>query len=352
MSVLETTVARLEREFERPLASDIERVTVRPGGAVVVTVRAEHGLRCFEGTRDAVSELHLKEDRLPARKEVERVLSWRPGRRVTWIATSTQELVHKGYRKSRFVEALSRLERVQGLARTHGGLRPPRIWSRAGSIAAYAMERVEGSTPAIGTGDVDVWAQVGMGVRALQVNVDRSGLPVHDAAAELDVLHTLAARVGAVVDCLPAGWAEVLRRLSALEVSASEPVTAHRDLHDGQLVLGERGLTLLDFDLLCAADPALDLANLTAHMQLRALQDQHSATPHSTTQDGADACARVLLEAYLPVDSERFHDTLRFYQGATFLRLALIYRLRPRWTGLVDTLVSLAARCAEERVRG
>lgn len=50
-------------------------------------------------------------------------------------------------------------------------------------------------------------------------------------------------------------------------------VLLHRDLHDGQLLINDDGEAgLIDFDLVAVGDPALDLANLIAHLELRADQ--------------------------------------------------------------------------------
>ena len=57
----------------------------------------------------------------------------------------------------------------------------------------------------------------------------------------------------------------------------------------------------------------------------------------------------------LPVrraDEPGFRGRLRWYQAATFLRLALVHGLRPGDRELREPLVALAARCLDDRRRG
>ena len=133
-----------------------------------------------------------------------------------------------------------------------------------------------------------------------------------------------------------------LRATAATALPETEAVLAHCDLHDGQLLDQGDALALLDFDQLACADPALDPGNLSAHLHLRALQRFPGA-------DAATATAAVLaLRAGLGRDAEPgFARRLAFYHGACLLRLALVYRLRPRWYKLAPGLIEEGMRCLE-----
>ena len=120
-------------------------------------------------------------------------------------------------------------------------------------------------------------------------------------------------------------------------------VLTHRDLHDRQLLVTGRGLALLDFDLLCRADATLDAANLLTHLSLRALQGVRGADETSV-----HACGRALLDGLDRSEEPGFWEKLRFYQATTYLRLALVYRLRPRWRRLCGDLVALGRQCVDE----
>jgi Phosphotransferase enzyme family len=106
---------------------------------------------------------------------------------------------------------------------------------------------------------------------------------------------------------------------------------AHRDLHDKQIFLdGGPSVGLLDFDTLAAAEPALDLANLLVHLELRALQG-------NCDQAWAGRMAKGLLEGY----GRRWpgEDRLSAYADATRVRLACVYAFRPRWSGVGEALL-------------
>ena len=95
----------------------------------------------------------------------------------------------------------------------------------------------------------------------------------------------------------------------------------HRDLHDCQLLLapGPDGLRpgVLDCDLMALGDPALDLANLVAHLELRWRQGLPA---------DAEAVTAVLLGAYRPDAAVR--AALPFHLANARLRLRCVYALR------------------------
>lgn len=69
------------------------------------------------------------------------------------------------------------------------------------------------------------------------------------------------------------------------ELPVMEPVTCHRDLHEGQILLF-RGLAgLLDFDTLSRGDPAMDLGNLQAHLDLAGLRKDRSFSAYATAAE-------------------------------------------------------------------
>ena len=116
------------------------------------------------------------------------------------------------------------------------------------------------------------------------------------------------------------------------------PGWAHGDLHDKQ-VLGTEGNStpgLLDFDESCQAEPALDLANLDVHLELRRLQNR------LTLRRYVIAHSQVLAAAEkLGVSPGRFAA----YAASTRLRLVCVYSFRPLWG-------SVAARCLSQSPLG
>ena len=105
----------------------------------------------------------------------------------------------------------------------------------------------------------------------------------------------------------------------------------HRDFYEKQVVIGSDGqVGILDFDTAAVGEPALDVANIFAHLELRVLQGRCSlrSASHATDAllEGYDSRSKVL--ARLPA-----------YRDASRLRLACVYAFRPRCRHLVTELV-------------
>jgi aminoglycoside phosphotransferase (APT) family kinase protein len=146
----------------------------------------------------------------------------------------------------------------------------------------------------------------------------------HDAAAEVEVTRHWVAQAGAF-GLLERAVTPVRAALDALNGFRSEPAGPpaylHRDLHDKQLLVTDGcRVGMLDFDLAATGEPALDLANLLVHLELRTLQGM-------CPSEKATACARALVDGYAPGP-----DTWRRLPGyalAARLRLAAVYSFRP-----------------------
>jgi hypothetical protein len=121
----------------------------------------------------------------------------------------------------------------------------------------------------------------------------------------------------------------VIDDLAAMSLPARRLI--HRDLHDKQILVGDDGtVSLIGLDGLSAGDPALDLANLAAHFELRALQ---SGAP------GAGAAARAaLLDGYGA--SIALRRRAEVYERAALVRLACVYAFRPRWARVAVLLAA------------
>lgn len=155
-------------------------------------------------------------------------------------------------------------------------------------------------------------------------------LPDHSAHDEAVVLRRWLERV-IRLEALPTGLShQVTSRADAVITDlvtqpAQALVLSHRDLHDKQMLAHERSLGLLDFDTVALAEPALDLANLWVHAQLRADQGLWSRGHSEVAQRAIREVARDLA-----VSDDRFAT----YAEASRLRLACLYAFRPRYRDL------------------
>lgn len=189
------------------------------------------------------------------------------------------------------------------------------------------------------------------------VGGDGAGLTAHTAYDEQENLRRWTTRT-ALFHALPDPDGAFADRATAVCLALGDGVgrplgVSHRDLHDKQVLAGEHGLGLLDFDTAALAEPALDLANLMVHAELRADQGLWSAAHRDVA---AGSVHQVAAELSVPV------DRLAVYAEATRLRLACLYSFRPRhrdlalaWAftrGAADekTLISLSS--ATQTARG
>lgn len=224
------------------------------------------------------------------------------------------------------------------------GPRVPRVLGVDDAQGLLVTEALPGRTlhELLPTGEVTltVLRRVGALVRQLHGVALPDGAGAHTAADEASATRRavgLAATYDALARTVTGDLAERLRaseaRLAALP-TPTRAVPLHRDLHDKQLLLapghGPGSLGLIDLDLLAVGDPALDLGNLVAHLELRAAQGLLApgavgpATAALLEGYGADATVRAALPTYVE---------------ATRLRLVGVYAFRP--TSLPDPGVLL-----------
>jgi len=160
-------------------------------------------------------------------------------------------------------------------------------------------------------------------------------LGTHNALDEAEATAWMLRRAAvARGDVLPDIDFELARLFEASAlIESPAPVPLHRDLHDKQILLdGAGGVVLLDSDTLSAGDPALDLANLTVHLELRALQGL-------LDPNAARALAHQLLWACAGAGLRPSRHRMNYYQACTWLRLAGVYALRSSGAGLISTLL-------------
>lgn len=121
---------------------------------------------------------------------------------------------------------------------------------------------------------------------------------------------------------------------------ASDLTPVHRDFYYSQVLIDGPRLTLIDFDLLALGDPAIDVANFTAHLLflgLDKLDDLHALA--GDAQSFVDAYAHCMR-----VD-DAFDRRRAFYQAATYFRLLNVATSRPGLAKHFETLLQVTEQC-------
>lgn len=333
-----------------PGLRELLRIDVDDSGALVLTASGPTGTRWFtHDDRGLIERFPERDAKLPLSGHLREtsgweVLSYRPARRLVAAVRRTERVnVMKGHKAGRSARAAVH-QSIAEAAMRRGGFRVPRLLAHDGRNEALVFEFLAGREVSLASASAGLYGELGRRLRAFQEHEGARDLKVFGACDELEVLGKWRAKVLQVAG-LPEGWDEACGRLEACLTTLEAPLLGlcHRDLHDRQVHAEAGGVTLLDFDLLCCADVALDPGNLAVHLAWRAIQGEHEADASSVR-----ALERAFLEGLGRNAQPGFAARLAFYRASTFLRLALVYRLRPRWAPLVHELVARAATALDD----
>lgn len=324
----------------------VRRVAVTSQGALHLEVHEGKKQRFFVFEQSELSELLAENDRkIPLVSSLrnsglindDTIISYRPGRRLVLRQTSTKRgSILKAYKKNTSPRAAKNYAIAQSACETGCFDIPGLLQYETKSDCLVMAERV-GHAPVISGDAVTTWAVIGSHLRRFQSSLVPNDLDEFSFQDELHVLDERARRFLFCMPALPESWQAGRERLETASTNLPGAVIglAHRDLHDGQLIVAGDGISLLDFDLLCRADMALDAGNLLAHMKLRTLQGRHDGSNSAYTD-----CSEAFLSGLGRQLETGFEARLHFYQATTFYRLALLYALRPRWSHLTAPLMT------------
>ena len=342
-------IEELQRAW--PTLEELVRVDVDDEGGLVLTGVGAGATRWFTHDDRGLIERFPAQDpkvllagRL-AHTSDWRVLSYRPARRmVVRIEHDGAVFVIKGHKKGRSARAAAN-QRIAEAAMTRGAFRVPRMTLHEVEREAMAFEFLPGAEVELGPGCELHYLRLGQELRVFQEDPAAHDLKAHLVPDELEVLEKWRGKVLLAVGTVPPGWDDARARLeeSARDLPRAVLGLAHRDLHDRQVHAVDGRVALLDFDLLCRADVALDPANLAVHLAWRARQGLHGASV-----DSAAAARSALLVGLARSGEPGFAARFAFRFAAAALRIALVYRVRPRWAGRVDFLIDLATQSLDD----
>lgn len=252
------------------------------------------------------------------------LISHRPGRRAVLRESADQygsPAFTKVVRPGKVAALAERSRQAEAL-----DLRTPAVLGvdrMAGTVTTAAL-------PGVGLADVLAGPEAASACRATGAALARlhrqpipAGLAVHDLSADLAVADRwrswaehfaapapFAGRLDEPVEPRPPGSSD-------RDGADVRPAVLHRDFHDGQVLVDGDRVGVIDFDLMAVGDPALDLGNLVAHLELRELQ--------GVLADARPLVAAV-LDGYRP--GRGVLERLPVYRAATRRRLHALYAFR------------------------
>lgn len=271
------------------------------------------------------------------------LIRYKPGRRALIRYTANGSSPALAYGKTFASERGSRVhriaERVYDL--TQSGelpfrVAPPIAWIpdlRLSLVGAVDGEGVEGRILA---GDTALARRIVQALAALHgsgLSLDRHHGLADELAPLPDRVEALSRRAPQLARHAEACLQQVQQRLPSWDHRwRSRPI--HRDCYHEQWLLGPDGLALLDFDDAKLGEPAVDVANVIAHLRFLALQQ---GRPVSSLDPVVDA----FNEDALAADHDLPADLVCELEAATLLRLADIHQPRANGDAVATALLDL-----------
>jgi aminoglycoside phosphotransferase (APT) family kinase protein len=125
-------------------------------------------------------------------------------------------------------------------------------------------------------------------------------------------------------------------------------VLSHGDYTHSQVLFDGDDRGLIDFDAICLAEPALDLAQFCAYLRVAC----RKSAPAATAKRLADRLCERFLKAYMGeaatrrADVAHLRERVAVYELVTFVRIAL-----RSWQQLKPARTARALQLLEERMR-
>jgi thiamine kinase-like enzyme len=172
---------------------------------------------------------------------------------------------------------------------------------------------------------------------------------LHKARVPTKTQHTMADELKILRQCfaeLMGGkpeWSQRLRRVMtgcqalAEHVPAPQTCGIHRDFYPSQVILDGERLWLIDFDLYCEGDPALDAGNFIGHITEQALREYGRA-------DALCLVESALEDRFVELAGEVVRPAVRAYSLLTLARHIFLSTKFPERAYLTERILTLTEK--------
>jgi aminoglycoside phosphotransferase (APT) family kinase protein len=169
---------------------------------------------------------------------------------------------------------------------------------------------------------------------------------LHAAGIPTEKRHTIADEMKILRGCLEQvavlhpRWSHRLEDLLAACEQLSAKTTPggdcgiHRDFYASQVIVNQDRLWLLDFDLYCQGDPALDAGNFIGHITEQALRDLGSP-------DALLEVEQELEQEFVRLSGERARSAVHLYRDLTLARHIFLSTKFPDRNHLTERLLKI-----------
>ena len=274
-----------------------------------------------------------------------RVIRHKPGKRcviqyevrVKWPDRPRQEAILIGKVRARRYgnEQVRLLEAIRNAGFEDGSADGVSVPEPLGVIPRLQMwlQRWVKGTPSgallAGPGGVALARRVAEAIHKLH----RAGVPTersHTMEDELRILHECVPGVATLRPQLGPRLRRILESCDRLGAKVAAPKTCgiHRDFYPAQVLVDGERLWLVDFDLYCQGDPALDVGNFIGHMTEESLRTCGDA---AAWRD----CEQAMEDRFVELSGEAVRPSVRAYGTLTLVRhiyLTTQFAERSAWT--------------------
>ncbi|NIU86034.1 MAG: phosphotransferase [Nitrosopumilaceae archaeon] len=144
----------------------------------------------------------------------------------------------------------------------------------------------------------------------------------HTIDNEIEILEDRLSKVSVSKPTLSGRINNILLAAKDLASSITDPVicSIHRDFYHDQLIINSNRIYILDFDLYCKGDPAVDIGNFLAHLTELSIRINGNA-------DGYLDIENEIEKHYLSISDFTCSDSVQAYKTLTLLRHVYISTL-------------------------
>jgi len=198
-----------------------------------------------------------------------------------------------------------------------------------GELGTTALLRPEG---------VQLAARIGEAVHKLH----RANVPTdrrHGIEDELRILHEYLPLVGRARQAWRGRLARILAACDKLGASIAQPRRCgiHRDFYSSQVIIDQARIWLLDFDLYCQGDPALDIGNFVGHLteqSLRTLGDPRALADRE----------KAMEDRFVQLSGEDTRAAVQAYATLTLARHIYLSSRFPERVHVTERLIDMCER--------
>ncbi len=161
----------------------------------------------------------------------------------------------------------------------------------------------------------------------------------HTMRDELRILHE---RLPLLTESYPQWTHRLEKILDACDrigatVTAVEPTCIHRDFYPDQVLVSGDWLYLIDFDLFCLGDPALDAGNFLGHVTEQSLRNLGNPAALAAWEN-------AFVEHFVDLNGDNLRHNIQVYKILTLARHIYISTLFPERRLFTEQLINLCER--------